>query len=170
MGQDAAAPHRVLDYVFEHRSWLPVPPEDVHERLVDLEHYVDWWPQVRAVASLGPDDALVLCRSVLPYDLELRLHARSREPGRLEVGLDGPIRGWARWRLSRAERSGRPGTLMEYHQQVRAVAPSFVLGSYLLRPLLRWNHARMMAGAEQGLRSTLLGDDGDQDRAARTAS
>ena len=27
---------------------------------IDLEHYVDWWPQVRAVASLGPDDALVL--------------------------------------------------------------------------------------------------------------
>ena len=45
----------------------------VHEVLLDLEHYVDWWPQVRAVASAGPDDALVVCRSLLPYDLELHL-------------------------------------------------------------------------------------------------
>jgi len=127
----------------------------VHDVLLDLEHYVDWWPQVRAVASLGPDDALVVCRSVLPYDLELHLHAVSRGPDRLEVAIDGPIRGFARWHL-RAERAAdRDGTRLDFEQRVRAVDRAFVWASYLARPLLSWNHDRMMCGAERGLAERL---------------
>jgi hypothetical protein len=137
----------VADYVFEHGTTLAAPPAQVHATLVDLEHFGAWWPQVRAVASLGPDDALVVCRSVLPYDLELHLHAESRDPELLRVTIDGPISGSAQWRLT-----GVPGgTRLDFEQRVRAVAPSFVAASYLLKPLLRWNHARMMQGAEEGL-------------------
>ncbi|WP_414690030.1 hypothetical protein [Nocardioides sp.] len=32
----------------------------MHALLVDLERYPEWWPQVRAVAKLGEDDALVV--------------------------------------------------------------------------------------------------------------
>ncbi|RNL80317.1 polyketide cyclase [Nocardioides marmorisolisilvae] len=131
---------------------LAAPPEDVHAVLVDLEYFGSWWPQVRAVASLGPDDALVVCRSVLPYDLELHLHAESREPWLLRVAIDGPIRGYAQWTLSPVDvRTAPGGTRLDFEQRVRAEDRSFVLASYVLKPLLRWNHHRMMAGAEEGL-------------------
>ena len=141
------------EYTFEHVTEVPVAADRVHAVLVDLEHYVDWWPQVRAVASLGPDDALVVCRSRLPYDLELRLHAVSRDPELLEVAIDGPIRGYARWRLVPSYDGAR--TRLEFEQRVRAVDRMFVVASYVAKPLLAWNHHQMMAGAETGLEDYL---------------
>jgi hypothetical protein len=133
-------------------SWVtPAPPDRVHVVLLDLEHYVDWWPQVRAVASAGPDDALVVCRSLLPYDLELHLHAESRDPGVLRVAIDGPIRGFARWQLSR----DGAGTRLDFDQQVDAVARAFRWASYVARPVLAANHTWMMRGAERGLAARL---------------
>ena len=135
------------DYDFEHAMVLPAEPDQVHAVLVDLEYFGSWWPQVKAVASLGPDDALVVCRSVLPYDLELHLHAESRDPELLRVAIDGPIRGYAQWRLTAVD----GGTRLDFEQRVHAVERSFVLASYLFKPVLRWNHQRMMQGAEDGL-------------------
>ena len=135
------------DFAFTQVLTLSAQPAAVHATLVDLEHFGDWWPQVRAVASAGPDDALVVCRSSLPYDLTLHLHAESREIEELRVAIDGPIRGYASWRITPSD----GGTRLDFEQRVRAVAPSFVVASYLIRPLLRWNHQRMMRGAEQGL-------------------
>jgi carbon monoxide dehydrogenase subunit G len=133
-------------------SWVtPAPPDRVHALLLDLEHYVDWWPQVRAVASAGPDDAVVVCRSLLPYDLELHLHAQSRDPGLLQVGIDGPIRGFARWQLT----PEGAGTRLDFDQQVDAVARAFRWASYVARPVLAANHAWMMRGAERGLAARL---------------
>jgi hypothetical protein len=81
------------------------------------------------------------------------------------VGIDGPIRGWARFHLD--EQS--PGvTRLRFEQEVCAEAPSFVLASYVVRPLLVWNHRRMMAGAEQGLRARF--EPPVQPRAATAAS
>jgi hypothetical protein len=135
------------DYDFEHAMVLATEPSEVHAVLVDLEFFGSWWPQVKAVASLGPEDALVVCRSMLPYDLELHLHAESREPDLLRVAIDGPIRGYAQWRLT----PDPGGTRLEFEQRVHAVDRSFVLASYLFKPVLRWNHHRMMQGAEDGL-------------------
>jgi len=136
-----------VDYYFDHAIEVAADSEHVHAVLVDLEYFGAWWPQVRAVASLGPDDALVVCRSVLPYDLELHLHAESRDPGLLRVRIDGPIRGSAQWTLTPV----RGGTRLEFEQQVHAVDRMFIVASYLIKPLLRWNHRRMMRGAEDGL-------------------
>jgi hypothetical protein len=131
---------------------LAAPRKQVHDVLVDLEFYGDWWPQVRAVAKLDDDHALVVCRSVLPYDLELELTAVSRSTELLEVGIEGPIRGWARYHLD--ERA--PGaTSLRFEQEVYAEARSMALASYVAKPLLVWNHHRMMAGAERGLRARL---------------
>jgi hypothetical protein len=133
-------------------SWhTPARQEQVHEVLLDLEHYVDWWPQVRAVASAGPDDALVVCRSRLPYDLDLHLHAESRDVDLLRVGIDGPISGYAAWRLTPVD----DGTRLDFEQRVHAVAPLFRAASYVAKPLLRANHAWMMRGARQGLAERL---------------
>lgn len=142
---------RPTTYAFTHVTTVPADLATVRDLLLDLEHYVDWWPQVRAVASLGPDDALVVCRSLLPYDLELVLHAESRESGSLRVGIDGPIRGFAHWALTAVD----AGTRLDFHQQVDAVAPAFRLASYVAKPLLSANHAWMMRGAERGLAERL---------------
>lgn len=137
-------------FSFEERWWLPAPPAAVRNVLVDVERYPEWWPQVVAVTSLGPDDARVLCRSTLPYTLDLVMHAVSRELPVLEVALAGHLSGTVRWRL--ADESG--GTGLELRQQVSvhgAIAPL----AAVLRPVAVWNHRRMMAGGRAGLRRRL---------------
>ena len=136
-------------YRFASRFVVPAPRARVHDVLLDLERYSDWWPQVRAVGKLDDDRAVVVCRSALPYDLELELTAVSREPHLLEVGIGGPIRGWARFHLYGDD----PGvTSLQFEEEVHAEARSVVLASYVVRPLLVWNHHRMMRGLESGLR------------------
>jgi len=155
-------PVTATEYRFRDAWETTASPDAVCAVLLDLEHYVDWWPQVRAVASAGPDDALVVCRSVLPYDLELHLHAESRGPALLRVGIDGPIRGYAAWRLTPV----RSGTRLDFEQRVHAVARTFRWASYVAKPLLAANHAWMMRGAERGLRTRLR----TADRGIRRAS
>ncbi len=137
---------------FEFReSWtVAAPRERVHALLVDLEHYPDWWPQVRAVAKLDDDNAWVRCRSTLPYTLDLLLTAIHREPGLLETTISGDLVGSVRWRL--AEEG--PGTRLDYEQEV-VVRRRMLNAAAPLRPLLAWNHARMMAGCVEGLRRRL---------------
>jgi hypothetical protein len=139
-------------YRFTSSFNLAAPRQQVHGVLVDLERYGDWWEQVRAVGKLDDDRALVVCRSTLPYDLELELTAVSKTVDLLEVTIDGPIRGWARYRLTEA----RPGvTSLRFEQDVYAESRLMVLTSYVVKPLLVWNHHQMMAGAEQGLQARL---------------
>ncbi|HEU4811995.1 MAG TPA: SRPBCC family protein [Nocardioides sp.] len=137
-------------YSFRGTWTVAAAPEAVHDVLVDLERYPDWWPQVRAVAKLGPDDARVLCRSALPYTLDLVLHAEHREPPLLETTISGDLDGVVRWRLVPAA----GGTRMEFEQDVR-VGRLLGLASYVARPLLTWNHHRMMDGCIAGLRTRL---------------
>jgi hypothetical protein len=138
-------------YSFSGAWTVPAAPERVHEVLVDLERYPEWWPQVLAVASLGPDDARVLCRSALPYTLDLLLHARSRETTTLEVDIDGDLVGWARWEL--AGIAG--GTRLRFSQKV-GVTGWLARLSPLLGPVLRWNHDRMVDGCLEGLRERVV--------------
>jgi hypothetical protein len=134
-------------------TWrVPFPPDRVQPVLVDLEHYPEWWPQVRAVAKITDDDARVLCRSVLPYTLDLLLHADRREPRVLETSLAGDLEGFARWDLA----DDGAGTRMDYAQEVRVAGRVLAAASYPLRPLLRWNHHRMMTGCVEGLTARLL--------------
>jgi hypothetical protein len=131
---------------------LEAAREQVHGVLVDLENYCDWWLQVRGVGKLDDDRALVVCRSALPYDLELVLTAKSRAVDLLEVQIDGPIRGFARYRLAE---TGPGVTSLRFEQEVSAESWLMVVASYVARPLLVWNHHRMMRGSEQGLRALL---------------
>lgn len=139
-------------YHFASSATVDAPRAQVHELLLELERYPEWWRQVRAVASLGPDDALLVCRSLLPYDLEVHVHAVSRERDCLAVDVDGPLEGWVRWALTEL---GPRRTRLDYQQQVRVRAWPLVAGSWVARPLLRANHGWMMRGAEQGIRHRL---------------
>jgi hypothetical protein len=138
-------------------SWtVPFPLERVHAVLVDLERYPEWWPQVRAVASLGEDDALVVARSVLPYSLELVLHAVRRDPTHLETTLTGDLEGVVRWNLTDLGPSEiGPQTRMDFEQEVQVTGRLLRVASRAGRPLLRWNHERMMRGCLAGLHDRL---------------
>ena len=137
-------------FAFRDRWLLPAPPPAVRDVLVDLERYPLWWPQIVAVASLGPDDARVLCRSALPYTLDLVMHAVSRELPVLHVELAGHLRGSVRWRLSEEG----AGTGVDLAQEVTVHGPVAPFAA-VLSPLARWNHGRMMAGGLAGLRRRL---------------
>lgn len=140
-------------YSFRGTWTVAADPDRVRDVLLDLERYPEWWPQVRAVASLGPDDARVLCRSALPYTLDLVLHAVHREPRRLEIETSGDLAGRVRWLLTPIE----GGTRMDFEQDVRVAGRWLGLASRVGRPLLTWNHDRMMAGCLDGLRARLAG-------------
>ena len=132
---------------------VAAPRDQVHEVLVDLEGYPSWWRQVRAVARLGEDDALVVCRSALPYSLHLHLHAVHRRPDLLETAIDGDLVGVVRFRLA----DQPSGTSLEFEQDVRVAGRLLTIASYAARPVLRWNHERMMAGCRDGLVARLAG-------------
>ncbi|WP_141012677.1 SRPBCC family protein [Nocardioides sambongensis] len=135
-------------------SWeVPGPPAAAAAILVDVERYPSWWPQVRAVARIDDDHARLLCRSTLPYTLDLVLERVCDDLPELEVALAGDLAGWVRWRLTET-RSG--GTRMELEQEV-TVAGLLAAASWPARPVLRWNHHRMMAGCRSGLVARLSG-------------
>ena len=138
-------------------SWtVPFACERVHALLVDLERYPEWWPQVRAVVRLGEDDALVVARSVLPYSLDLVLHAERRDPPHLETSLTGDLEGVVRGYLTDLGPSDSgPETRMDFEQDVHVTGRLLRAASYAARPLLHWNHDRMMAGCIAGLRERL---------------
>lgn len=137
-------------YVFRDAWHLDAEPAAVRDLVVDLEHYPEWWPQIRAVASLGPDDAWVVCRSALPYALDLWLHAVSRDLPTLEVAVRGDLAGSVRFHLA----PSYGGTRLVLEQEVSV---SGWLGRLtpLVRPVLAWNHDRMMRGCVTGLRRRL---------------
>ena len=138
-------------YAFSGTWTVDAPVPRVQAVLIDLEHYPEWWPQVRAVASLGTNDARVLCRSALPYMLDLRVRAVRREPSCLEVRITGDLDGMAAWRMTDLGRRTR----LDFVQEV-TVGGWLALVSPVVRPLLRWNHARMMAGCVEGLQDRLV--------------
>jgi len=138
---------------FEFReSWTVAASRDrVHGLLIDLEHYPDWWPEVRAVAKVDDDHAWVLCRSTLPYTIDLLLTAVHREPDLLETTIGGDLVGTVCWRLS----DHGAGTRLDYEQHVDIGSRVLRAAAVPLRPLFTWNHGRMMAGCLAGVRQAL---------------
>lgn len=133
-------------------SWNVAAPVDVVAvTLTDLEHYPAWWPQVRAVAKIGPDTAWVRCRSALPYTLDLVLDAVTRLPPVVEVRISGDLEGYARFTLT----SEGDGTRLDFEQEV-VVAGLLGALSGIARPVMTWNHDRMMAGCREGLARHVL--------------
>jgi hypothetical protein len=138
-------------YSFREEWTVDAEPGRVRDVLVDLERYPRWWREVRAVAKVSDDDALVVCRSVLPYDLELHLHAVHRDADLLETAIGGDLVGHARYRIS----PHGVGTRLRFEQDVDVSGPLLGLASRLARPVLVWNHDRMMRSCLTGLRAAV---------------
>jgi hypothetical protein len=134
-------------YTFRHEWTVAAPATRVQQVLGDLERYPEWWPQIRAVAKIDDDNARVVCRSVLPYDIDLLLTLVRREPLLLETELAGDLDGRARWRLFPEDGATR----LEYEQDVLVTSRLLGVLSVALRRPLAWNHDRMMAGCRDGL-------------------
>ena len=134
-------------YTFHHGWTVAAPADRVLQVLGDLERYPEWWPQIRAVAKIDDDNARVVCRSVLPYDIDLLLTLVRREPLLLETELAGDLDGRARWRLF----PEAAATRLEYEQDVLVTSRLLGVLSVALRRPLAWNHDRMMAGCRDGL-------------------
>jgi hypothetical protein len=133
---------------FEHRWLLDSTREAAYDVLVDLERYPEWWPQVRAVAKLGEDHGLVLCRSLLPLTLSLELRPARRDPeaGVLEVSIDGDLHGWSRFTLT----PSGAGLDVHYEQEVETQrAP--LDATRLVRRVVTANHTWMVRGCRRGL-------------------
>jgi hypothetical protein len=136
-------------FSFRSRWSVPLPASGVYATLVDVAAYPSWWPQVRAVARLAEDTALVRCRSALPYTLEFTLRSVREEydAGVLEAELDGDLDGWSRWTVCGTGR----GTDLLYEQEVTTSGPAMAVASRVARPVLELNHAWMMRGGRRGL-------------------
>lgn len=137
-------------FVFAETWSVAAPPDRVAAVLEDLAGYPDWWPQVRAVAAVGPERAWVRCRAALPYTLDLVLEPVRRDVDRLEVAVSGDLVGRVAFDLTAVPQ----GTHLAFRQEVDAVG---LLGRLapLLRPVLAWNHAVMMRGCRSGLAQAL---------------
>lgn len=136
-------------YTFTDRWFVAAGRDRVYQVLEDVAGYPSWWPQVRAVAKVDQDTALVACRSLLPYTLHFALARIRQDPdhGVLEATLDGDLVGTCRWRLAAVD----GGTRVEFWQQVSTPGRALRTAARVTRPLLVLNHHLMMRGGRRGL-------------------
>jgi hypothetical protein len=136
--------------------WNPgAPAGDVYRVLEHLAGYPAWWPEVKEVRPLRPDEYELRCRSLLPYDLVFTTQQTRRDPQArvLEAALSGDLEGFSRW------------TIQEFPDGARATFDEEVVATKALlrrldpvaRPAFRANHRLMMKHGEAGLRTFLAG-------------
>ncbi|MFI5533193.1 SRPBCC family protein [Kitasatospora sp. NPDC051853] len=131
-------------------AWaLPAAPARVYAALRDVEHYPDWWPQIRTVRRLDDHTGELLIRSVLPYSLLLtaREQLQDEAAGLLAAELTGDLVGWSRWTV----RPDGPGTRAVFEEEVRPAKPLMRRLAPVARPLFLANHAAMMRAGHRGL-------------------
>jgi hypothetical protein len=124
----------------------------VYQVLADVQQYPGWWPQVRSVRQIDENSGAMEIRSTLPYTLRV-VATREIEDEvalRLRASLSGDIDGWSEWQI----RTSEEGCTATFCEEVIA-GGRLAVASRTLRPMLEWNHARMMRSGEVGLRRRL---------------
>ena len=79
------------------------------------------------------------------------LHAERRDPTHLETSLTGDLEGVVRWYLTDLGSETR----MDFEQDVHVTGRLLRLASGAARPVMVWNHERMMRGCLTGLNARL---------------
>ncbi|MGW4645675.1 SRPBCC family protein [Kitasatospora sp. NPDC004289] len=138
-------------------TWrLPATPARVYAALRDVEHYPDWWPQIRSVRRLTDHSGELVIRSVLPYSLRLtaREQLQDEAAGLLAAELTGDLVGWSRWTVRPDDHDGTgtgTGTRAVFEEEVRPAKPLMRRLAPVARPLFLANHAAMMRSGRRGL-------------------
>jgi uncharacterized protein YndB with AHSA1/START domain len=147
-------------YSFVTTWFIPADSGRVWEALNTPERYPEWWPSFVAYRPLTPGVTGVgaraerVVRGALPYRLRYTTTTTRFDPPReVAYDADGDLIGSGRFLL--APRDG--GTEVTFLWDVRTARRVMNWSAPLLRPLFAWNHNRVMAQGERGLRRLLAG-------------
>lgn len=150
----------MAEYRFVTRWFIPAKPGRVWDALNATDRYHEWWPNFVGYRSLTPGVTGVgaraerVVRGALPYRLRYTTTTTLMyAPREVAYDADGDLVGRGRFIL--APRNG--GTEVTFHWDVRTTGRAMNLLAPLLRPLFAWNHNRVMARGERGLRCLLAG-------------
>lgn len=142
-------------YVFRSVWRIDADPDRVYATLADVPAYPQWWPEVRETVQLSDTAGRVRCRSLLPYDLTMVLTREVEDAvGRvLRARLEGDLNGVSTWTVT----SDGTGSLAVFDEDVTVGKAAVRAAGRLARPVLKYNHDRMMRSGERGLRARLAG-------------
>lgn len=142
-------------YRFRTRWDVDAPLSDVYAVLEAMDHYPEWWREVRAAERLADDKYRLQTRSLLPYDLNFIGTEWERDPtaGILSIRMEGDLEGFSRWTLL----PNGSMTTVTFDEEVVANKPLLRRLSVVGRPAFKWNHALMMRHCRAGLRACLAG-------------
>lgn len=143
-------------YRFSSTWRIEAPRERIFRALRDYERWPQWWPGAESMHEVEPtgEDGLggrgsYVWRSPIGY--RLRFHGSATaidRPSLLAGTVEGDLYGTGTWRLF----DGPDGTtIVVYLWEVRATRRWMRLVAPLLRPLLEWNHDRLMHDGAEGL-------------------
>ena len=134
---------------------LGVSLADVWDAVVQPAYWPQWWRGLEDVAELDRGDAdgihnrqRFIWRGALPYRLTTEIRTISLEPMVLIAGeASGDVAGLGVWRFAHEDGV----TVVRYEWQVRPASPWFLVLAQVARPLVRWNHGKIMEWGAQGL-------------------
>ncbi|EHJ46715.1 Polyketide cyclase/dehydrase [Solidesulfovibrio carbinoliphilus subsp. oakridgensis] len=130
---------------------------DVWQALTEPSRWPEWWPGLETAIELDkdgtdgplPDDRRrFVWKGVFPYRLTTDIRIVHVEPFRtIEAVASGDVAGTGVWRF--AARGGL--TEARHEWRVRVTAPWLSVLSRLARPLVCWNHGKIMEWGAHGL-------------------
>jgi mannose-6-phosphate isomerase-like protein (cupin superfamily) len=136
------------EYVFVDEWDVDAPQQAVFDAVSDGRTYTEWWKPVYISVEGDENVTYHHFKGKLPYTLKTRTELVSKDPPtRVEVKVDGDLRGRGVWTLS--QRDGK--THVRFDWTVFADKPIVRALTPVLRPLFRWNHAWAIARAREGL-------------------
>jgi len=142
-------------YRFQSTWGIDAKQADVYSILEAVDHYPEWWPEVRAADRLAADRYRMQIRSFLPYDLVFVGTQWERDPqtGILSIHMKGDLEGFSRWTIVPRDHE----TTVTFDEQVTVTKPILRRLAVVGRPAFQWNHALMMRHCRAGLRACLAG-------------
>lgn len=149
-------------YYFVSEWEFAAPLQTVWSAILNSQDWPKWWPGVLAVVPVKPggpagigDIRRYAMRSVLPYTLKFHMEVTEIVPCvRLAGTARGEVEGTGVWTfapLSAPDANGEPGCRVRYDWDVRTVPLWMNLVAPFARPLIKWNHDRIMVAGARGL-------------------
>lgn len=142
-------------YYFISEWEFAAPMPAVWSAILNSQDWPKWWPGVLAVTPVKPggpagigDVRRYAMRSALPYSLEFDMEVCEIVPRvRLKGMARGEVEGTGCWTFAPTD----AGCRVRYDWDVRTVPVWMNLVAPFARPLIKWNHDRIMVAGARGL-------------------